>query len=307
MRTHTLFSLLLLAGSTLAQAGTPINLTHALDADGRISVSNVSGEVTITGWDRPEVKVTGSLGEGAKPLKFEGDNRKLSLKVEARSKSGGWFNWGDDNRMKPTTLNIMVPAGPAGDVDVVSANARLDKLKGGKISVDSVSGQVQVAVDSPEIDIDTVSGDVDLSGSARHVNIDSVSGDLHIDNVGDRGKLESVSGDIRVTGGPFESMTASTVSGDLVIRGGVTDSGKISVETMSGDVTLTLPPATSASISASSFSGDVHSDVGQVSSRKHRPGNELSTRIGEGGGTIDLESFSGDLRIRVGSAAAEGR
>ena len=68
----------------LARAGTPIDQTHPLDAHGRIEISNVSGEVKVTGWDKPEVHITGVLGEGAKPLKIEGDDHSLSIKVEAR-------------------------------------------------------------------------------------------------------------------------------------------------------------------------------------------------------------------------------
>ena len=305
MKLPIALSVLLLSAAGLSQAGTPIKLSHALDADGKFSVSNVSGEVTVTGWDRPEVKVTGSLGEGAKPLKFEGNASKLSLKVEARNKSGGWFSWGNDTHMKPTTLNIMVPAGATVDVDVVSANTKLAGLKGGRISVDSVSGQVEVRAESPDVDIDTVSGDVSLAGRMTKISVDSVSGDVHAGRIGDQGKLESVSGEIRVAGGPFERLNASTVSGDLDIRGGVTGSGKISVDTMSGDVSLTLPPSLPARINASTFSGDINSDVGTVSGREHRSGNELSARIGENGGDISLESFSGDLRIRTGSAAGD--
>ncbi len=305
MKYPILFPILLLSGVGLVQAGTPIKLNHALDANGQISISNVSGEVTVTGWDRPEVKVTGSLGEGAKPLKFEGDSHKLSLKVEASKKSGGWFSWGNDTHMKATTLHVMVPSAAAVDVDVVSANARLTELKGGKISVDSVSGRIEITVDSPAVDVDTVSGDVRLAGNMTRIDVDSVSGDVQAGRIGDHGKLESVSGDIRVAGGPFERLNASTVSGDLDIRGGVTASGKISVDSMSGDVNLTLPRSVAARINASTFSGDINSDVGKTSGHEHRSGNELSTQIGDGGGSIHLETFSGDLRIRVGSSASD--
>ncbi len=299
MRQSLFFVLALLVSCGLAYAGTPIELSHSLDADGTVSIGNVSGEVTVTGWDRPEVRITGSLGEGAKPLMVEGDNHHLNIKVEAKG-SGGWFNWGNDSKMKPTTLKVFLPIGTQITVDVVSANARLDNLKGGKISINTVSGQVNIKADSPEVSIDSVSGNVTLSGKATRLGVNTVSGDVIAPMVGQRGKLESVSGDITVGGGPFERMNASTVSGDLDVRGSMASSGKMSIETMSGDVSVHLPESTSARVTASTFSGDIDSNLGQTtSSRSHGPGSELSARIGKGEGTISLQSFSGDIRIRL--------
>ncbi|MGB8635809.1 MAG: DUF4097 family beta strand repeat-containing protein [Rhodanobacteraceae bacterium] len=303
MRHPIVFSILLLASCAIAHAGTPIDQSRPLDVHGSVSVSNVSGEVTVTGWDRPQVRITGTLGEGAKPLKIEGDENSLSIKVEAKKSSGGWFSLGNESHMKPTTLNILVPIGAAINLDLVSSNARVENLTGGKIGIDSVSGRVHVKADSPEISIDAVSGDVTIAGKTDRLDVDTVSGDVHAPMIGKRGKLESVSGDITVAGGPFEQMNASTVSGDLDIRGGITASGKMDIETMSGDVSLLLPKSASARIDASTFSGDIESALGQASHQQHGSGSELSTRIGTGGGNISLESFSGDIRIRLSAEA----
>lgn len=204
MRTSLLFTAVLLAACGLARAGTPIDQTRPLDAHGKIQISNVSGEVNVTGWDKPEVHITGTLGEGAQPLKIEGNDHSLSIKVEARDSKDGWFNWGNDSHMKPTRLNVQVPVAADVSVEVVSANARLEKLDGGKVDVDAVSGQVKVDAVSPEVSIDSVSGDITLSGKATRLDIDTVSGDVRAPTVGSHGKLESVSGDIHVAGGPFQ-------------------------------------------------------------------------------------------------------
>ena len=42
-------------------AGTPINQTRPLDARGRVEIENVKGRVEVVAWDRPEVKLTGTL------------------------------------------------------------------------------------------------------------------------------------------------------------------------------------------------------------------------------------------------------
>lgn len=301
MRNLILLTLALLLSCGPALADTPIERSHSLDADGTVSIANVSGEVTVTGWDRPEVRITGSLGQGAKPLTVEGDSHHLKIKVEAK-RSGGWFNWSNKSKMKPTTLKILVPMGAAINVDIVSADTRLDNLTGGKISVDSISGQVSVKADSPEISVNSVSGKVTLGGKLAHLNINTVSGDVHAPMVGERGKLESVSGDITVGGGPFEHLNVSTVSGDLDIRGDLAPSGKMTIDTMSGDVNVMLPKSVSAHIDASTFSGDIASELGQPTNTRHGSGDQLSARMGAGDGSISLQSFSGNIRIQLSPA-----
>ena len=69
---HSLMVLLLACGNVCA-AGTPINQTRVVNVDARIDVSNVKGSVTVTGWDKPEVAISGTLGEGAKGLSVTGD------------------------------------------------------------------------------------------------------------------------------------------------------------------------------------------------------------------------------------------
>ncbi|MET0230605.1 MAG: hypothetical protein ABW186_06715, partial [Rhodanobacteraceae bacterium] len=68
MRLTFLASAMLLAVAGAAAAGTPINETRKADANARIDVSNIKGAVTVSGWDRNEVSISGSLGDGAKQL-----------------------------------------------------------------------------------------------------------------------------------------------------------------------------------------------------------------------------------------------
>src|SRR5207237_10012172 len=49
-----------------AFASEPINAHAAINPDGKLDVKNVRGTVHITPWDRNEVEVTGSVGEGSK-------------------------------------------------------------------------------------------------------------------------------------------------------------------------------------------------------------------------------------------------
>jgi len=299
MKTVRYLPLLLSLCIGQALADTPINLHHAAAADARINVSNVKGQVTITAWDRDEVQVTGTLGNGVAPLVIDGDNRDLRIKVKPQGGPGGsLFSWHGDNAMGPTTLDLRVPKGAALDVEVVSAPLGIEGMDGGEISVSSVSGKVRINANTPVLNVNSVSGTVEQSGRAQRADLQTVSGDILAPGLGSSADVQTVSGRIQVTGGPWQKFNLSTVSGDVQLNGGPADRGTIDIDSMSGDVQLLVPASLSAAIKASSFSGDLRSDFGRVSEHEHGPGSELSAEVNGSRGRIHAETFSGDLRIR---------
>ena len=289
-------SLLLLCGS--AYAGTPIDQKRAVDADARIEVSNIKGAVTVTGWDRPEVQVTGTLGDGAKGLLVEGGGSHLTIKVQAPEKQG-WFSWGADSRMGDTLLDIKVPNAAEMRIEVVSADVTLAGVAGRRLDVESVSGNLRLDSGARDIEVDSVSGDVDVAGgNATHSNIESVSGNIRARGLGGEMSFETVSGDIDAEGATYRELKAGTVSGDINLRGAASDGVRVEVESMSGDVHLYLPAAVSARLSASSFSGRIRSDFGDVTEPDHGPGSSLEASAGSGSGHVRIETFSGNIDIR---------
>ncbi|QWT18677.1 DUF4097 domain-containing protein [Bacillus sp. NP157] len=282
-----------------AFASTPINLSKDIRPNAKISIDNTKGEVTVTAWDKNQVQVTGTLGDGARPIELDGDAGNIDIRVDTGGgKNGSWFSWGNDTRMQPTVLNVRVPKGVQVDINVVSAPVSIDGLDGGKVSVDSVSGRIRANVRSPEISMQTVSGTIDLAGKASKADLQTVSGDITAPGITDKVEAQTVSGRMTIGGGPWKEANFSTVSGDTQIHGGIIDGGKITVDSMSGDVELALPAATSAKLEASTFSGDLRTDFGTPSKGDDGPGKELKATIGSGAGTIHLEAFSGDVKIR---------
>src|SRR5437762_12216339 len=76
-------------------AATPINQTRPLALDGQVSIDNLKGRIVVRTWAQPQVRITGSLGQGVEKLIIEGDAH--SLKIQAKypqSSDHGWFNWG---------------------------------------------------------------------------------------------------------------------------------------------------------------------------------------------------------------------
>jgi len=281
-----------------ALASTPINLSKDIRPNAKVSIDNVKGEVTVTAWDKNQVQVSGTLGDGARPLEIEGSDGNVEIHVDSDSKTHSVFSWGSDTRMQPTVLNIRVPKAVSLEINVVSAPVSIDGLDGGKVEINSVSGRIRGNLRSPDINMQTVSGTIDLAGSAVKADLQTVSGDITAPSVTERVEAQTVSGRMTIGGGPWKQANFSTVSGDTQITGGPARDGKIDVDSMSGDVQLQLPSDASAKLDASTFSGSIRSDFGSPSSEEDGPGKKLRATIGSGGGNIHIESFSGDVKLR---------
>jgi len=297
MKSARLLPLLLCLCIGQALADTPIQLSHEASPNARISIGNVAGSVNVIAWNRNEVQVSGRLGDGSKPLAITGNRDRLEIKVEAQGGSG-WFNWGSDSKMEPTSLEVHVPKAASLDIDVVSAPLVVDGTDGGDIEINTVSGKVRINARTPSLEVNSVSGAIEQAGHAARVELQTVSGEILAPALGQEAELQTISGRIQVAGGPWRKLSASTVSGNLQLSGGLAADGRIRIDSMSGDVQLQLPADTSASLHASSFSGDLRSDFGSVKQPGRGPGSSLEAQIGSGAGKIDIETFSGDLRVR---------
>jgi hypothetical protein len=297
MKTARYLPLLLCFCIGQALADTPIQLRHEATPTAHISISNIAGTVNVVAWDRNEVQVDGRLGEGAKPLAITGSNGDLEIKVEPQGGSG-WFNWGGDSRMAPTTLELHVPKAASLDVNVISAPLVIDGMDGGSIEVNTVSGKARINARTPSLKVDSVSGGIEQAGHAGQAELQTVSGEILAPALGSSVDLQTISGRIQASGGPWQKLTLSTVSGDVQLSGGLASGGSIGIDSMSGDVQLQLPANTSGTLHASSFSGDLRSDFGTPTEPEHGPGSSLDVRLGDGHGKINVETFSGDLRVR---------
>ncbi len=297
MQTTRLLPLLLCFCVGRALASTPIQLRREASPTAHVSISNIAGTVTVLGWDRNEVQVGGELGDGAKPLSISGGHGNLSIKVEPQAGSG-WFHWASNSRMGPTALEVHVPRAASLAISVISATLVIDGVAGGSIALDTVSGKARIEARTPSLKIDSVSGGIELGGYAEQADLQTVSGDILAPTLGSVAKLQTISGHIQANGGPWRKFSLSTVSGDVQLAGALAPGGTLAIDSMSGDVQLRLPPATSAALHANSFSGDLRSDFGTPRQADHGSGSSLDARLGDGQGRINIETFSGDLRIR---------
>lgn len=220
---------------------------------------------------------------------------------------------GDDGLDAHADLTIRVPRGrrvgvalAAGTVNIANADGALvvDAVSAsvtatgarGSLDVDVGSGTVQVSDAEGELDVDTGSGSVDLSRfRGRSLSIDTGSGDVTGTGLEcDELSIETGSGDIRLTAVASPSLSLETGSG------GVTaelrrDVASLSVETGSGDIGIRAPAALGAAVEIETSSGDIETDFPLQVTRRGR--SHLAGTIGDGKGTIEMETGSGEISL----------
>ena len=270
MRKIVLATMFAAALALPAGAQQSVDETRAVSPDATVTVEFISGSIVVTGWDRNEVHVTGTLGRGVERLDVSGSGGRLDIRVVYPSHCedcGG------------TDLEIQVPAGSRPEVETVSANIDVTGLRG-DVRLESVSGNVTV----------------DTAGSVR---AKTVSGEVKVKSGGPDVDASSVSGDLEIAAATLKDAQFETVSGDIRIDAGTAPQGRLDAKAVSGTIELRIPAGAGADFDVSTFSGDIRNELGPEARRKseHGPGMELRFQSGDGSARMYLKSFSGDVRI----------
>jgi hypothetical protein len=284
--------------SPMLLAATPIDQTRPLNARGTVEIDNLKGRIQVRAWDRNEVHISGSLGEGVEKLVIEGQGNRLLVRVQYPKQIGAWRG----DRTGPTDLQLQVPLRADLDIESVSADIDVDGVAPDDLSVDTVSGEVTVAAAPTHADINSVSGDLHVTLNSGDVKIQTVSGDALL-NGRLKGQVhgETVSGGLSINSNDeaLRRLSTATVSGNTRVRVGLADGGEIHSETVSGDLEVHLPRTLSARVSGESFSGDLHAPGAKIRKEEFGPGSSFEQRYGNGAGEVHLETFSGDVNVTL--------
>lgn len=296
--------------STAGAAAAEVTLQGA-DA-GRLSVHNEAGRLSIvfpgsafvypalsgSGETQMRVEADGTFGD---------DDDDRGRKVWIRGKGGdGLTAWAD--------VRLLLPRGARAEVNMGVGKVTLANVNG-RISVETASGDVEGTGTSGDLSVDTGSGDVTLTGHTGDLSVDTGSGNIVLARVsGGTVNLDTGSGDVRVDGVSSPSLGIDTGSGEVVVGAAAVDtlsvdtgSGDVSialtraftsldVDTGSGDVSVTAPKGIGAQVDLETSGGDITTEFPIQLTRKSSDG--LQGTIGDGKGTLTVETGSGDITLR---------
>lgn len=316
-----------------AWADTAIDEVRPAGPKDRVEVSNLRGRIEVKGWERNEVRVSGTLGNNVERLDFtrDDDETKIRVVVPRRGRVG------ESNLLieLPVTNEVRVEC-VSGSIGIrgIQADLELQTVSGsvqvsgcaGEISAKSTSGSVKLENCSGEIEAVSTSGSVRLDNCSGDIEASSVSGSVRsINGAGDlRG--QSFSGSVEVDG-DFGDVEAQSTSGSVRIRTvrerarGASVSGSVEIEGVtprevegesnSGSVSYTGGLAADARLRASTHSGSVKLTLpSDVSARIHAETFSGSINNGLSGATANRGIGPGaslETKFGTGSASIDAR
>jgi DUF4097 and DUF4098 domain-containing protein YvlB len=261
-----------------------VDTTFAFSRTGVVDLTQISGDVVVTAWDRGEARIRAYAERGR--VRSSLSSSRLTLEIESVR-----------GRVGDSKFELSVPVG----VRVIARSTSGDvSVKGTKGAVEarSTSGDVTVAEATDRIVLESVSGDVRGSQLTGEVRGESVSGTIEIRDANGDVRAETTSGDVSLLGVTSRSVFATTVSGEVEYDGTIDANGRYEFHSHSGDIRLEIPEAAGARFTVETFSGSLDSEFsltllpGQRSTGRPR---RFEFTLGSGSARVTAESFSGDI------------
>jgi DUF4097 and DUF4098 domain-containing protein YvlB len=312
----SLGSLFLLGMShlVLADAREVVNESIAVAANQKIYIEVMSGQVTITGSASNQFKVSGKLDEKATGYLL--DTKEGFTRFEMTMPRHVSYNWMQkDNSAE---LVFEVPTGSSVEFKGVNSNVSVTGISGGS-QIGTVNGSVEAQGLSNQLQLNTVNGEIFSKGNSGRIELSSVNG--QINDQGSSGRIEYsvVNGEIKVSSSA-EEVSLSTVNGDAEVN--LTGTQRLKLSTVNGEITAALAQSATPRISGSSVSGDIElkldssinarfdlkaSAGGDIDNNltsdkprkaKYGPARSLQFTTGNGDGSVELSTVSGDIEIK---------
>ncbi|MBC7898786.1 MAG: DUF4097 family beta strand repeat protein [Saprospiraceae bacterium] len=185
--------------------------SYPINANGRISVSNVNGSIVVEAWDRNEVKLeatkTADSKETLAEVDIKIDARPDVFSVEADYQSWKWNNKGDRNKHRRVEVQFRLS---------VPRTALLNEIE-------TVNGSVTVSNFVNLTKISAVNGNVSASNLRGAATLSTVNGEVIADfdrlETGSRISLSTVNGRVNLT---IPSDANATIKADS-LNGSITN------------------------------------------------------------------------------------
>lgn len=266
-----------------------VDTTIAFAPNGLAELNLGSGEIIVSAWNEPRVRVRASSERGGVRVDVTGGQ----LSVGLRSSSGAARARG--------RIEVTVPVGTRISTSTQSGEITVRGTRG-RVKVNTMSGDVIVEDAAELVELNSLSGDVRLSRITGDVEAHTVSGDIDLSDARGDLEIQTVSGDLNLAAVAAKRVRATTTSGEILYDGSIDTDGRYTFSSTSGDLEVNVPPGAGANISLKTYSGDVDSAFPiTLQPGEHAVGSANGKRftfdIGRGGASLELETFSGSITL----------
>ena len=270
----------LIALSLVQQTDTVI----ALDGATRLEIENSGGRISVTTWDRPEIRVR---ADHSRRSVIEIRRRSGVIFVEAESVRGGFASIVDFDLTVPASLNLSI-AGWSTDVTIEGSN--------GEIDVETLEGDVTIVGGRGSVSVETISGEISIDGADGVIEVNSIAEDVRISNSSGEIYVETVGGSINLEGLSATFIEVGSVGGRVSFEGTVVAGADYFFGSHGGTVTITIPESSNVTVTFASIHGSISSDFPGVPELDRGARNRFT--LGSGGANIEAETFGGRIVLR---------
>ena len=279
------------------------NKTETIALDGKVMISNISGNVMVKTWDKGEVEIDAvktsrassleKAKENAQQVAIEVTNADNTVRIKVKYPEGRHH---DDTNVS-INFDLMIPTKAALDANSVSGDVKVEKI-GGALKAGTVSGNVTVMSAAKGVDANTVSGDVEVSDATGDAYLKTVSGDIKAERVRGSISAETVSGEVDLMNiSDAKTVSGKALSGNVTYKGKLNKEGRYTFNAHSGNIDVTIPADSAFEFSGETFSGEISTDFkvevsGKISKK------ELHGTVNGGGAILKMVAFSGDVNLK---------
>jgi DUF4097 and DUF4098 domain-containing protein YvlB len=281
------------AGSLVFDAGLELDSTFTLSAPVRAGGTlyihlNTGGEITIEGWDKPQVEVNARLGGRNwrdTRVTLQPTNGGATLASEFTVSSGNTSTRHDFDIRLPREFNVRI------------------KSSGGRINITDMSGEFSGQTGGGQINLQLVNGRVDLSTGGGQIHVVDSNVDGNVSTGGGQVHIVRVNGNLKGSSGSGPVIRTDS-NGDVEGYGAGSGFGKgpsasaSASETRSASATAGRRP-----IIMSTAGGAISLPSAPNGARVTTGGGKIS--IGSAGGAVYAQTGGGDIQIGPAAGSVE--
>jgi hypothetical protein len=269
------------AGMMWAAGEGRLEKTFDTTREPRISLNNLKGHVLVRGWDKAQVHVVYTV-----------DSPRVEVDSEILPNTGP----AEKVHFETHLLDSTLPSTEQG------ADYTLDVPAGATLEIRNPQGRIRVEGMQADATVQSVSGDISIRDYSGRLSLRTVAGDIEVIRPSGNVEADSITGNLHFISPSTTRLHGTTTSGHILFEGDFMDRGDYILSAYSGDVEIVCPPSASYELRAKTLKGKVINTMPMTHRRESASplgaSNSLLGTRNTGKATVELTSFSGNIRIR---------
>lgn len=278
-----------------------IEQKRRVERGSRILVRNEFGDISIAGSDRDTIEAFATNLNSSQPVpvsisEASSDNKKVF--TVSPVESGRGVRQRINLALKvPRYVELAPIYLRAGNISVIDLNGGVNlRTDDGNINVQRVGsaagGLVEAIAGSGSIDLSNINGDVRIVAISSNITVQCVKGDVAARLSSGQIAVANIGGDVEL----------NASSGSLSFTGAIRPEGRYRLNVLSGTVSMSIPDNVGFTAMLTSYSGQLERDFQFSHALRNTPPGRKNQRLigkyGDGRARIELDSFSGSVRLR---------